>query len=189
MNVVIVHGSADSPKDLEYKGHWMPWLKRKLELNGFNVETPLMPKSWTPDYSSYKEEFGDVHVDEKTILVGHSSGCSFLVRWLGDTNKKVRKLILVAPWKFPYGRGESYKSREKFYDFEIKSTVKSNVKEIIIFTADNEEEDGKKSARLFHKYLDGKIIELRGKGHYTLEDMGAREFPEILEEILKAPEQ
>lgn len=31
----------------------------------------------------------------------------------------------------------------------------------------------------------GKIIELKGRGHYTFGDMGTEEFPELLEEIIK----
>ncbi|MBS3127157.1 hypothetical protein J4228_03250 [Candidatus Woesearchaeota archaeon] len=54
-----------------------------------------------------------------------------------------------------------------------------------MFTADDEEDDGKKSLKIFHKALVGKIIGLKGRGHYTLGDMGTEEFPELLEVILK----
>ena len=52
-----------------------------------------------------------------------------------------------------------------------------------MFTADDEEKDGKKSLKMFHNVLEGKMIELKGRGHYTLGDMGTEEFPELLEEI------
>ncbi len=54
-----------------------------------------------------------------------------------------------------------------------------------MFTADDEEEDGKKSLQLFHEILDGKIIELEGRGHYTMDDMETEEFPELMEAILR----
>ena len=54
-----------------------------------------------------------------------------------------------------------------------------------MFTADDEEENGKKSLEIFHKALGGKIIELKGRGHYTLNDMGKEEFPELLNVILR----
>jgi len=38
---------------------------------------------------------------------------------------------------------------------------------------------------MFHKVIDGKIIELKKKGHYTLNDMGTEEFPQLLEVILE----
>ena len=54
-----------------------------------------------------------------------------------------------------------------------------------MFTSDNEEEDGKESLNIFHRALGGEIIELRGRGHYTMGDMETIEFPELLEVILR----
>ena len=120
-------------------------------------------------------------VDEETILVGHSCGCAFLVRWLGETKKKVKKLILVAPWKIP---DPEDKCRVAFYTYSIDPMIKARVDSITIFTSDNEEADGKKSVSIFHEALGGKIIDLKGRGHYTLESM-SEEFRELVEEILK----
>ena len=55
-----------------------------------------------------------------------------------------------------------------------------------MFTADDEEADGKKSLKIFHKALGGKIIKLKGHGHYTLSDMGTDEFPELVKIVLKS---
>ena len=52
-----------------------------------------------------------------------------------------------------------------------------------MFTADDEEEEGKKSLKIYHEALGGKVIELKGRGHYTQGDMGTEEFPELLKEI------
>jgi len=54
-----------------------------------------------------------------------------------------------------------------------------------MFTADDEEDEGKESLKIFHQALDGEVIELKGYGHYTLGDMGTEEFPELLNKILK----
>ena len=53
-----------------------------------------------------------------------------------------------------------------------------------MFTADDEEEDGKKSLKIYNEDLGGRIIELKEHGHYTLGDMGTEEFPELIEEII-----
>lgn len=47
-----------------------------------------------------------------------------------------------------------------------------------------EDEAGKKSLEIFHRALGGKIIELKNHGHYTLNDMGTEQFPELLKVIL-----
>ncbi len=185
MKFIIIHGcpsnaeKAMSPETRTYDKHWIPWTKRELSSKGIEVETPLMPEPWKPDYNKFKEEFEKYSVGEDSVLIGHSCGCSFLVRWLGETKQKINKLILVAPWKIEEGASESKKA---FYEFSIDTTIKDRVKEITMFTANDEDEDGKKGLKMFHEAFGGKIIELQGRGHYTLGDMGTEEFPELIKE-------
>ncbi len=101
---------------------------------------------------------------------------------MGETKKEILKFILVAPWKIP---DKDNKIIKKFYTYPIDETIKNRVEEIIIFTSDDEEDDGKKSVQIYNKALGGKIIELKKHGHYTLGDMGTEEFPELLEKILQ----
>lgn len=186
--VIIVHGctGADeksmNPRTRTYNRHWMPWLKKELTTKGIDAETPLMPNPWAPVYEKYKEELEKYAVGENTILVGHSCGCAFLVRWLGESKTKINKLILVAPWKIPYGSNPVI---SRFYEYPIDEKIKFRVKEVVMFTSDDEEEDGKKSLKIFHDALGGKILDLKGHGHYTFGDMGTEEFPELLEVIMR----
>jgi len=185
---IIIHGcpsdieKAMDPKRRTYNKHWIPWTKKQLIVNGIKTETPLMPSPWQPDYEKFKRTFEKYDVNENTILIGHSCGCAFLVRWLGEKKKKIFKLILVAPWKIPDKNDEF---RKKFYTYPINETIKNRVKEIVMFTADDEEDDGKKSLKIFHKALGGEVIKLKRRGHYTLKDMRTEEFPELIEVILK----
>ena len=168
-------------KTRTYDKYWIPWLKKKLTLRGIKTETPLMPKPWYPDYQSFKKKFEKYEVNDNSVLIGHSCGCAFLLRWMGDTKQKIKKLILVTPWKIPDGED---KIKKLFYEYPIDKTIKSRVQGIVMFTADNEEKDGKKSLEIFHKSLEGKIIELKGRGHYTVGDMGTEKFPELLKEVV-----
>ena len=187
INCVIVHGC---PSDIEkavdaktrtYDKHWIPWLKKELTSRGIKTETPLMPKPWYPDYKAFKKKFEKCEITDDSVLIGHSCGCAFLVRWLGNTKRKIKKLILVAPWKTP---DSNERFRKLFYEYPIDETIKGRVKEIVMFTSDNEKNDGKKSLEIFHKAIGGKIIELKGKGHYTMKDMGTEHFPELLKEVI-----
>lgn len=186
--VVIIHGCpSDKEKAMNvetrtYDKHWIPWIKEKLIENKIITETPLMPSPWEPDYEKFKEEFEKYEVNERSILVGHSCGCAFLVRWLGKTKRKICKLILVAPWKIPQEKKKNV--GVDFYGYAIDESIKERVGKIVMFTANDEEEDGKKSLEIYHKALNGEIIELKGHGHYTQGDMGTTEFPELLEVIL-----
>mgnify|MGYP001615780237 CR=1 FL=1 len=183
MNCIIVHGcpSREEKSDITYNKHWLQWTRDKLTASGIKTEIPLMPNPWRPEYESFKKEFEKYSVNKNTILIGHSCGCAFLVRWLGETGKKIDKLILVAPWKIAYRKDGSDKN---FYEFPIDETIRSRVEKITIFTSDNDYEDGRKSAKIYHNGLGGKLIELKSHGHYTLGDMGTEEFPELIKEVL-----
>ncbi|MBI2628992.1 alpha/beta hydrolase [Candidatus Pacearchaeota archaeon] len=187
INCIIIHGCpSDAEKAMNsqtrtYDKHWIPWTKKQLIFKGIKVETPLMPEPWNPQYELFKKEFEKYRVDENSVLIGHSCGCAFLIKWLGETKKKIDKLILVAPWKIPDKNDEL---RKKFYIYPIDKTIKDRVNKIVMFTSDDEEEDGKKSLIIYNKDLDGKVIELKGHGHYTLSDMKTENFPELIEEVL-----
>ncbi len=186
-NCIILHGcpsseeKALSPKLRTFDKHWIPWTKKQLTEHGYDVVSPLMPRPWEPVYEDFKIIFDSLEVNDKTVLIGHSCGSAFLVRWLGDTKKQVSKLILIAPWKVA---DENSVIKKDFYEFPVDESVKERVGKIVIFTSDNEEQDGKKSSALFHELLGGELIELPSHGHYTIGDMSTEEFPELIESIL-----
>ncbi len=186
LNCIIIHGCPPNQESLiditerTYYKHWIPWLREKLTEKSIPTETPMMPEPWEPDYEKFKEEFEKYLVSDNTVLIGHSCGCAFLVRWLGESKQKIKKLILVAPWKIAQ---EGNPIKEKFYNYEIDETIKSRVQEIVMFTSDNEKKGGVESIEMYHKGLGGKIITLSGRGHFILEHMGTVEFPELLSEV------
>ncbi len=166
---------------MTFDKHWIPWIERSLNARGISTSVPLMPTPWKPVYKEYEKEFEKQTINDDTVLIGHSCGAAFLVRWLGDSKKKVDKLILVAPWKI----GTSNEEKKAFYDYAVDPSINDRVRKIVMFTADNEDPDGKKSLKIFHDALGGQIISLKGRGHYTMENMKTEEFPELLREIVK----
>ncbi len=180
---IIVHWCPSNNTDPSYNKHRIPWVKKELVTNGIKTETPTMPTPWQPDYDKFKQVFEKYSVNEKTILIGHSCWCAFLVNWLWETNKKIHKLILVAPRKIN-DKGKDDTCREKFYWFSINETIKDNINSITMFTADDEGFEGKESLQIFHEALDGEIINLKNHGHYTLKHMWTEKFPELLKVVL-----
>jgi len=88
---------------------------------------------------------------------------------------------LVAPYKIAVGDN---KFKKEFYNFDIDPFLKNRVEEIIIFTSNDEEKEGKMSVKMYHDAIDGNIINLKDHGHYTTKHMGTIEFPEILQKII-----
>jgi hypothetical protein len=187
MNCIIIHGcpsdkeKALNPETRTYDKHWIPWTKRTLEEQGIKTETPMMPEPWAPDYEKFKQEFEKYEVNEDSVLIGHSCGTTFLVRWLADSKQKISKLILVSPWFVANGDDEPFKD---YYVFEIDRSIKNNIDETIIFTSDNDYKDSRDSVVIINEAIGGKVIELPGRGHFMEGDMGTEEFPELIEEVI-----
>lgn len=183
MNVILVHGSNSSEKEAkkgkaENERHWKPWLKAQLESHGIKVSNELYPKDWNPDYLEWKKLFEKNIINKESILIGHSAGGGFLVRWLGETKRKIKKLILVAPAIIA---SSEWISLNNFLNFDINPNMKDFVDEGIIFVSDDDSKGIKKSVNIFAKALEVKPIELKNKGHFT----DIAEFPELLAQILK----
>jgi hypothetical protein len=183
-NCIIIHGCPSkeprTPEERTYDKHWIPWLKQELENKGIKTEVPLMPTPWNAKYEEFKEVFENYNVNKNTVLIGHSCGTAFLVRWLSESKQRIHKLILVAPWKIALTE-----KKKDFYNFHIDENLKNRVDQIVMFTSDDEEENGKKSLKMYYEVLEGEIIELQNHRHFTLRDMGTKEFPELLEKILE----
>ena len=182
-NCYIIHGSpaTDEEPVSEYAGHFMPWLKRELDSRGIDTKIVLMPEPWKPQYDKYLKVFSKLDVNEDIILVGHSSGGTFLIRWLSELDVRIKKLVIVAPWIIA-PKGDKF--REAFYDFSINEDIRNRVKEIVFFTSNNEEKDGKISLEILHNAIGGKIISLNNRGHYCIEEMESEEVPDLLKEIV-----
>lgn len=187
MNVIIVHGSNVNEKEgrelpLENERHWKPWLKKELEKRKITVSNYLYPEDWLPNYEKWKKVFEKNKLDENSVLIGHSAGTAFILRWLAENKKKVDKLILIAPSIIKSGK---YLNTSKLKDFIFDSSLKEYFNDLIIFYADNDDEDIVKSAKVIRDKLGGKLIELKGRGHFIEQHMKTKEFPELLNEILK----
>jgi uncharacterized protein len=187
MNVIIVHGSNSSEKDAkegkpENKRHWMPWLKKSLEKEDIDVSNKLYPRDWNPNYNDWKKEFEKNKIDEESILVGHSAGCAFLLRWLGEKKKKVSKLILIAPAVIP---SEKWAFINDLLNFEINRDIRDFAKAITIFVSNNDSKDILKSVDFISQLFKIAPVKLLNKGHFTFEDMKTDKFPELLCKILK----
>lgn len=114
--------------------------------------------------------------------MGHSAGTAFILRWLTENNQKVDKVILVAP---SIVKTEKYKRLSKLKDFEYDSSLKNSFNQIVVFYSDNDNEHIIKSAKQIHSRLGGRLIHIKGKGHFCFKDTGTEEFPELLECILR----
>ncbi len=181
--VVMVHGCpGDEERTMNsetrtYDKHWQPWIEKKLVEKGFDVVRPLMPDPWAPEYQAWKKEFEKIGIDRDSIVIGHSCGGSFLLRYFSENKIIIQKLILVSPAK---GKRD-VSAIDLFYTFDVDQNIKNRVGEIVIFTSDNDYL--RDEVFSIHKHIGGKLIDIHNYGHFVEDEMHTTEFPELLEEI------
>ena len=187
-NAIILHGRPSKeqwsnptfPSTSNY--YWLPWAQKELSLTGVPTETPEVPNAWDPDYQVWKTTFEKHTVTPDTLLIGHSCGAGFIVRWLCEHDAIVDKVILVAPWVDIDGDPDNDKTRDFFnftYDRELVSKTRNG---ITIIHSINDMSTIQKSVEILMKEIDGiKYIELKNRGHFYDED--CYRLPELLEEV------
>jgi len=184
-NAIILHGrpGKDEYYNPKYPSasnfHWIPWLQKQLLINEIAANTPEVPHAFQPEYPIWKKEFERFEVTPETILVGHSCGGGFLVRWLSENkDAKPKKVILVAPWM-----DLDREATTDFFDFEIDPNLANRVGELIIFNSDNDMAAVHDSVKKIRDEIPGtNYREFHNYGHFTQKDMSTSEFPELLAE-------
>ncbi len=179
---IILHGmpsreeyfvpNAESPSN----NHWIPWLQKQLILQGVLAQTPELPEPYAPDYEKWLGVFEQFNVGKDTMLIGHSCGAGFLVRWLSETKKQVGKVALVAPFLDP----DHDEVPKGFFDFVLARDLASKTQGVRVFYSTDDDREITDSVKQILSLPEVGVTELFGKKHLTLEDMGTREFPELL---------
>ncbi len=190
---IIIHGwpnkeeyyniNISSPSNM----HWLPWIQKKLLLKNVLAQTPEMPQAYKPHYEDWKSTLEQFKIDEETILIGHSCGGGFLVRWLSETDIKVGQVILVVPWVNP-----SYPTKvpaeifePDFFRFDISENISAKTAGIkIMYSTDDYPEVIESIKILKSKLKNVEFQEFTGKGHFTFKTMKTVEFPELLANII-----
>ena len=183
---ILIHGYND---ETEYRDtsrpapsndHWFPWLQRQLLLEGIETQVPEMPGFYEPHYYQWKEMLERFSLDQETILVGHSLGGGFLIRWLSETKQNVGKVVLVAPWLDPKKRIDL-----EFFNFEIDPNIATKTAELVVmYSTDDGPEILTTIETLKSKLVGVDFQEFSGKGHFCLNDLKTQEFPELLRNLL-----
>lgn len=190
-NAILIPGRPDKDEyyDPQYpsnsNNHWFPWLTKQLMMKDIFTVALEIPTPWQPCYEIWKKELERFDITPETILVGHSCGGGFIVRWLSENkSKRVNKVVLVAPWLNPENNPRS--DTADFFLFDIDQALIYRTAGITIFNSDNDKPTIHKSVQIIREAAKGiNYKEFHSYGHFCYEDMNTVESPELLEEILK----
>jgi len=183
---IILHGRPSRAEYLESvypspsNSHWLPWLQRELLRKDILAQAPEILQPYQPRYENWARAIEQLSPDEQTILVGHSCGGGMIVQWLSkNSDKKVGKVVLVAPWI------DVEKDDWPAFDFEIDENLVSRTAGLTIYHSVDDVEEIQTSVKALKERLKGaKYIEFEGRGHFTHKYMPDDTFPELLDECL-----
>ncbi|MBI2337659.1 serine hydrolase family protein [Candidatus Daviesbacteria bacterium] len=180
--VLIFHGTGGSPE-----GNWFPWLKNELEQKGHKVFVPKFPdpregnnlEDWLKVLEQYQE-----HINNQTILVGHSLGGLFTLRVLERLEKPVDAAFLVAA---PIGVKPIlyYDSDAQFSGFEFDwEKIKQGAKHFGVYHSDNDPYVSLGNGEQLAQHLGVDLTFIPQAGHINAES-GFTKFEPILKDINK----
>ena len=114
------------------------------------------------------------------MLVGHSCGAGFIVRWLSEHPEiTAGRVGLVAPWLDSDRTGDS----GDFFDFNMDAQLAERADRITILSSNDDFAGITASVAMITNTIASiKTRECTDYGHFT----NNLEFPELLEELLKA---
>src|SRR3989344_674179 len=189
-NAIILHGRPS--KDKEYYNpdipsssnkHCIPWLQKQLIVHEIKADTPEVPHAYNPQWDLWVKEIERFEIGPQTILVGHSCGGGFWVKYLSlHKDLKVGRVILVAPWLDPE------KETKGFFDgFKIDPNLAERTNDLVIFDSDDDMGTVHKSVQTIKANIkDVSYKQFHKYGHFCYEDLKTDQFPELLEECLKS---
>lgn len=87
-NAILLHGMPDEKEYYDTtrpsasNAHWFPWLQNQLLVHDIKADTPEIPRPFDMDWNVWLKEVERFDITPNTILVGHSMGAGFWVRYL-----------------------------------------------------------------------------------------------------------
>ena len=186
-SAIILHGmpSKEEYYDISSKtqssSHWLPWIQKQLIVSGILAQTPELPHPYEPKYEDWLDVFKQLTLNEETMLVGHSCGAGFLIRYLSENSVHVGKVALVAPFL-----DKKYSDATAlFFEFIVDKDFVSKTKEVKVFYSTDDEQDILESVKLLKEQVkDIRYVEFTNKGHFTYGTMKTEEFPELKDFLL-----
>ena len=186
-NAIILHGVPekqyyyDPSKPAESNAHWLPWLQKELIIRDIKADTPEVPHSFDPRWEGWVKEVERYDIGPSTMLVGHSGGGGFWLRYLSQrTGLRVGKVVLVGPWLDP-----NHTVDASFFDFTFDRELARRTEATIIFHSHDDSESVKTSvATIMSEVDDIQLREFEGYGHFKDDNLGGEAFPELLQELL-----
>ncbi len=176
-NIFIIHGAYGYPEE-----NWFPWLRKKMRERGVACDNPAFPTPQGQSLTSWMNLFDQNYahfIHTNTILIGHSLGALFCLRWLEKNNVKVDSVILVGAFMRKLGIDQFDQINTDFTKgpFDWPSIIcKSNT--FICYHSDNDPYVPRWHFDVIANQLNAKKIIVSQAGHFNTQS-GYTLFPHL----------
>ena len=177
-NVIIVHGAYGHPFE-----NWFNWMKTELESLGIECVVPQLPTPNGQELKNWLHLFNftvSPMITPDTILIGHSLGAAFLLRWLEQTNHSVFSTILAGSFIGAVGIQKFDKINESFFENEFDwHSIINKSKQFFCYHRSNDPYVSKNNFDFIANNLQARKIIISQGGHLN-EAAGFLSFPQLL---------
>jgi len=178
----MIHGYKGS-----YDSHWFPYIAQEMIKHGVEVFAPQMPSDHTPEKWMEAVEGFKKKINENTILIGHSLGCSIILHILASLEKPVFGTILVAGFGKVFSIEDGNKKEEEECNAFVKDIAWKKVRKIggkiKLFSSIDDPEISIDISIHLSTMLQSSLEFIENAGHFCDED-GFTKFQKLLDYII-----
>ncbi|MCI9365932.1 MAG: hypothetical protein HFJ54_05120 [Clostridia bacterium] len=122
-NVFLIHGYNGIPKIYE-------WLRKELEKLGYNIIVPEFSAREGAIYEKWKKVFDDYkkYIDNNSIIVAHSIGNEFVIKYFNENNINVKLYISLAGFSKYFEWEDKEELNRACRDFLVSESELENFK-------------------------------------------------------------
>jgi uncharacterized protein len=185
-NVMVIHGAYGYPEE-----NWFDWLRK--ELHGVNIEchVPQLPTPENQHLSHWTDVFNDScqHlIHSNTIMIGHSLGAAFVLRWLEQQDCQLKTVVLVGAFLGEVGIEKFDSINQSFFETEFDwRRIQKNSRQFICYYGDNDPYVKRDHFNFIADHLSAVKIIVSKAGHFNAAS-GYIQFPQLLIQLKKIME-
>lgn len=177
--VILIHGFNGVPKMYE-------WVRDELEKSDILVVIPKFPPREGVEYASWASVMNDYQIDTDSIVVCHSIGNEFLIKYLYEKQLGLNTYIGLAGFSEAFyneGKDELNRAVQEFLatEEEMGYFTRHSKKRFAIYS-DNDHIIPFSVLEKYPQDIDAEGILIPGIGHMGSKS-GLTEFPELLKII------
>lgn len=180
-NIIMIHGYNGIPKIYE-------WLKEELEQMGYSVILPQLPikenviyEKWRKILDDYKNE-----INSETIVIAHSIGNEFIIRYVVENNIKIKEYIGLAGFAEYFENKGNEDLNRAIKEFLVTKKEIDNFKNLVdkkwCIYSNNDHIVPFDILEKYPKTIESEFIFIKGIGHMGKKS-GLETIPEVLEII------